>query len=183
MESVGEDQEMKGSDWASAMRILHDMEADQSRDRDRCHPLSRSAAAAQLKSSVDTCIRSYPIWAECIRAAQVLQCCAQLTPASVPCLGACHCLPFGFICMARRPCASFEACLCAGAARVRSRPWAAAAAGEEAPAGSELPPGVRQEHTPHGAFAPVCSQSALSTPHQSPQALPFPNFFDGDSSE
>ena len=39
MESVGEDQEMKGSDWASAMRILHDMEADQNRDRDRCHPL------------------------------------------------------------------------------------------------------------------------------------------------
>ena len=39
MESVGEDQEMKGSDWASAMRILSDMEHDQhhdSRDRDRC---------------------------------------------------------------------------------------------------------------------------------------------------
>ena len=39
MESVGEDQEMKGSDWASAMRILHDMEADQNRERDRCRPL------------------------------------------------------------------------------------------------------------------------------------------------
>ena len=37
MESVGEDQEMKGSDWASAMRILTDMEHDQQHDgHDRC---------------------------------------------------------------------------------------------------------------------------------------------------
>ena len=49
MESVGEDQEMKGSDWASAMRILHDMEADQNRDRDRCHPPGRLAAAAHAQ--------------------------------------------------------------------------------------------------------------------------------------
>ena len=40
MESVGEDQEMKGSDWASAMRILTDMEHDQEHDRhDRCAAL------------------------------------------------------------------------------------------------------------------------------------------------
>lgn len=38
MESVGEDTEMKGGDWASAMRILSDMEHDQhSHDRDRDH--------------------------------------------------------------------------------------------------------------------------------------------------
>ena len=43
MESVGEDQEMKGSDWASAMRILTDMEHDQQHDgHDRCAAL-RSA--------------------------------------------------------------------------------------------------------------------------------------------
>ena len=46
MESVGEDREMKGSDWASAMRILSDMEHDQRRERDprdRWRPLPIAA--------------------------------------------------------------------------------------------------------------------------------------------
>ena len=47
MESVGEDQEMKGSDWASAMRILTDMEHDQQHDgHDRC-------AALRLVTRID----------------------------------------------------------------------------------------------------------------------------------
>ena len=51
MESVGEDREMKGSDWASAMRILSDMEQDQHRDRDprdRWRPLPDAATPYEL---------------------------------------------------------------------------------------------------------------------------------------
>lgn len=53
MESVGEDQEMKGSDWASAMRILTDMEHDQQHDgHDRCAAL-RSALPRQLSGGAE----------------------------------------------------------------------------------------------------------------------------------
>ena len=65
MESVGEDQEMKGSDWASAMRILTDMEHDQQHDgHDRCaaarYAIPRQPSEHMTLLCVLSCALAYP---------------------------------------------------------------------------------------------------------------------------